>query len=113
MQSTSPSSTNGVRALTLEATAARAHPDLPAPIDESTARLIGAVGVAGVAVIHILDSVATYHSTRYIFWLYIALIASAMAVHARDRRLVRRELAIGAVHHPTRATTAATITLTA
>jgi hypothetical protein len=80
MQSSSPASTNGAGVLALEPPAARAHPDPQAPISESTVRLVGVAALSGIALIHILDSVATYHSTRYIFWLYIALIAGAIPV---------------------------------
>lgn len=54
--------------------------ELPAPIGESTARLLGGVGVLAIGVIHILDAVGTYHSTRWIFWAYVALIVSAVPV---------------------------------
>ena len=51
-----------------------------APITESTARLLGAGAVLGIGLIHILDAVATYHSTRWIFWAYMALVATAVPV---------------------------------
>lgn len=54
--------------------------DLPAPINEATARLLGVAGVVGIAVIHILDAAPTYHSTRWIFWAYLALIVAAVPV---------------------------------
>jgi hypothetical protein len=39
-----------------------------------------AVGLAGIGVIHLLDSIGKYNETRYLFWLYIALIAGSVAV---------------------------------
>jgi hypothetical protein len=33
--------------------------------------------VAAIGVIHILDAVGTYESTRWIFWAHIAVIAAA------------------------------------
>jgi hypothetical protein len=39
-----------------------------------------AVGLAGIGVIHLLDSIGKYNETRYLFWMYIALIAGSIAV---------------------------------
>jgi hypothetical protein len=51
-----------------------------APIGETTARLLGAAAVLGIGLIDTLDAAATYQSTRWIFWAYIALIAAAVPV---------------------------------
>ena len=69
--------TNGTRVVALTAATAR-RSELPAPITEGTARLLGALAVFGVGLIHILDAVGTYHGTRWIFWAYIALVAAAV-----------------------------------
>ena len=53
---------------------------MSAPINESTARLLGITAVLGIAVIHILDAAGTYHSTRWIFWAYMALIVAAVPI---------------------------------
>jgi hypothetical protein len=53
---------------------------LPGPISEATARLLGVFGVAAIAIVHILDAAGTYQSTRYIFWLYMAVIVGAIPV---------------------------------
>jgi hypothetical protein len=42
-------------------------------------RAVGAVGLAGIALIHLLDSIGKYHETRYLFWMYVALIAASVA----------------------------------
>lgn len=68
---------NGSRLVTLAAPAA-ADRALAAPISESTARVMGTMAVLGIGVIHILDSAGTYHSTRWIFWAYIALIVASV-----------------------------------
>jgi hypothetical protein len=68
------------RPVGLDRPAPARHPDLPAPITESTARLLGVAGILGIGVIHILDAVATYQSTRWIFWSYMALIAATVPV---------------------------------
>ena len=39
-----------------------------------------AVGLAAIGVIHLLDSIGTYGETRYLFWMYIALIAGCIVV---------------------------------
>src|SRR3954447_20747471 len=43
-------------------------------------RAVGIVGLLGVGLIHLLDSIGKYHETRYVFWMYIALIAGAIVV---------------------------------
>ena len=39
-----------------------------------------AVGLAAIGVIHLLDSIGKYGETRYLFWMYIALIAGSIVV---------------------------------
>jgi hypothetical protein len=73
------SQTNGARVLTLASPVAQG-PQPAAPISETTARLLGAAAVLGIGLIHILDAAGTYHSTRWIFWAYMALIAAAVPV---------------------------------
>jgi uncharacterized membrane protein (DUF2068 family) len=70
--------TNGARAITLPPIGR--HPDLPAPMSESMARALAVVGILAIGVIHILDAVGTYQSTRWIFWAYMALIVAAVPV---------------------------------
>jgi len=48
-------------------------------------------GVAGIGLIHLLDSVGTFHETRWLFWAYVVLIAATIVVagallHHPDRR---------------------------
>ena len=52
----------------------------PGPIIANTARLLGAVIVLAIGLIHILDAASTYSSTRWIFWAYMALIATSVPV---------------------------------
>ncbi len=79
MEASSKSDDSRLRLLTLAPPSGRPA-ELPAQLSESSARLLGAVGVAAIAVIHILDAVGTYESTRWIFWAYIAVIAAAIPV---------------------------------
>ena len=54
------------------------YPAMPAVDQSSTelaARLLAALGVTGIALIHIADAPDAYRSARYIFWLYMVLVA--------------------------------------
>lgn len=57
----------------------------------TVARSVGVMGLLGVGLIHLLDAPGKFGETRYVFWLYIALIISSLAVSAvllhRDSRL--------------------------
>jgi hypothetical protein len=55
-------------------------------------RAVGVVGLAGIALIHLLDSIGKFHETPYVAWMYVALmvgsiVVAAGLVHSRDRRL--------------------------
>lgn len=54
------------------------------PIDwsstEAISRGLAISAVAAIALIHLLDAPDTYSSTRYIFWLYVGLVATRMPV---------------------------------
>jgi lysylphosphatidylglycerol synthetase-like protein (DUF2156 family) len=49
-------------------------------VRDIAARAVLAVGLAGIGLVHLLDSIGKYGETRYIFWMYIALIAGCLAV---------------------------------
>lgn len=74
-----PSKSNGAAVLTLTRPPNR-RTEPPIPISESTARLLGAAAVLAIGLIHILDAVGTYHSTRWIFWAYMAVIFASVPV---------------------------------
>jgi hypothetical protein len=40
------------------------------------------VGLGGIGLIHLLDSVDTFHETRWLFWAYVALMAGTIVVSA-------------------------------
>jgi hypothetical protein len=42
-------------------------------------RSVVAVGLAAIALIHLLDSIGKYGETRYIFWMYVALMVASLA----------------------------------
>jgi hypothetical protein len=49
-------------------------------VHEIAARATIAVGLAAIGVIHLLDSIGKYSETRYLFWMYIALIVGSIGV---------------------------------
>jgi hypothetical protein len=51
-------------------------------VRDAAVRATTAVGLAGIGVIHLLDSIGKYHETRYMFWMYLALIAGCIVVAA-------------------------------
>ena len=49
-------------------------------VQEAAIRGTVVVGLAGIAVIHAVDSVGKWSEVRYMFWMYMALIAGSLAV---------------------------------
>jgi hypothetical protein len=47
---------------------------------DMVARGTVAVGLLGVGLIHVVDSIGKYSETRYLFWMYIGLVISSVAV---------------------------------
>jgi hypothetical protein len=43
-------------------------------------RAVAIVGLLGIGLIHLLDSIGKYSETRYLFWMYIALIVGTIVV---------------------------------
>ena len=46
----------------------------------AAAKAAVAVGLAGIALIHLLDSIGKYNETRYLFWMYVGLMIASLAV---------------------------------
>ena len=42
------------------------------------ARAVLAIGLTGIGLIHLLDAIGKYNETRYLFWMYIALIIASL-----------------------------------
>lgn len=55
---------------------------LPDLIRDAAIRATTAVGLAGIGVIHLVDGIDKYHETRYVFWMYMALIAGCLVTAA-------------------------------
>lgn len=49
-------------------------------VRDIAARATVAVGLLGVGLIHVIDSVGKYTETRYLFWMYMGLILSSLAI---------------------------------
>lgn len=58
------------------------HEDLTlrGAVQDGIVRAIGALGLAGIGLIHLLDAPSKYTETRYMFWMYIALILGTIVV---------------------------------
>jgi uncharacterized membrane protein (DUF2068 family) len=54
--------------------------DVFALVRTAAARATIAVGLAGIAVIHAVDSVGHWSDARYLFWMYMALIVAALGL---------------------------------
>ena len=50
----------------------------PTVVRDAIARAIAVVGLAGVALIHLLDAPGTFQSAPYKGWLYVALIVGSL-----------------------------------
>jgi hypothetical protein len=55
------------------------HEALRGLVAEIAARATVAVGLAGIALIHLLDSIGKWSETRYLFWMYVALMIGSLA----------------------------------
>ncbi|MEA2480459.1 MAG: hypothetical protein QOJ07_2381 [Thermoleophilaceae bacterium] len=56
------------------------HNALHRLVHDIAARATVAVGLAAIGVIHLVDAIGKYSETRYLFWMYIALILGSIAV---------------------------------
>ena len=56
-------------------TSGNAHHNNHVPVDDPAARVIGVVALGGVGLIHFIDLFSKWDETRYVAWLYIALLA--------------------------------------
>jgi hypothetical protein len=56
--------------------------DLTRAVRDGAARAVAAVGLAGVALIHLLDAPGKFAETPYMGWMYVALMAGCVVVAA-------------------------------
>jgi hypothetical protein len=64
-------------------------------VQEAAVRGTLAIGLAGIAVIHAVDSVGKWTESRYMFWMYMALIVACLGVGGAVL-FSRSRLAVGA-----------------
>jgi hypothetical protein len=56
--------------------------ELRTAVRDAAIRATTAIGLGGVAVIHAVDGVGKWSETRYLFWMYMALIVAAVITAA-------------------------------
>jgi hypothetical protein len=79
------------------------HHSITEAVREAAVRGTVVVGLAAIAVIHAVDSVGKWSEVRYMFWMYIALIAGSLVTagavlftRSRATLLAAAGLAVGA-----------------
>lgn len=55
-------------------------PTVGRTVRDAIARAVGALGMAGIGLVHLLDAPGKYTETPYMFWMYIVLILGAIVV---------------------------------
>lgn len=75
------------------------HPTTPDPAfgRELIARGVAAVGLAGVALIHLLDAPGKFQETPYMGWMYVGLILACLATAAVITHANAREAWLAAI----------------
>jgi hypothetical protein len=49
-------------------------------ISQMLRRGVAVVGLAGIALVHVVDATSKFHETPYLGWAYVALIVSCLAI---------------------------------
>src|SRR3954454_16980053 len=76
------------------------HSSIEHAAREIVARAVAAVGLAGIALIHLLDGIGKFHETPYMGWMCIGLMGSCLAVAATLIRANLREAWLAAIVLP-------------
>src|SRR3954464_10710387 len=79
------------------------HPSIDSPAGlarEIVARSVAIVGLADIALIHLLDSLGKFQETPYMGWMYVGLMLSCLAVAAALVRANLREAWLGGIPPP-------------
>jgi hypothetical protein len=79
---------------------------------EIVARAVAVIGLAGVALIHLLDAIGKFHETPYMGWMYIGLILACLATAGALIRANAREAWLAAFVLPASAAIGFTLTRT-
>src|SRR3954471_24872284 len=88
------------------------HPSTEDAAREVVARAVAAVGLAGIALIHLLDSIGKFQETPYMGWMYVGLMLACLALAATLIRAILREAWLAAIALPTSAIAGYTLTRT-
>src|SRR3954447_21029120 len=67
---------------------------------EISTRSVAAVGLAGIALIHLLDSLGKFQETPYMGWMYVGLMISCLAVAAALLHTHSREAWVATIALP-------------
>src|SRR3954467_46890 len=76
------------------------HSSIEHAAREIVARAVAAVGLAGIALIHLLDGIGKFHETPYMGWMYVGLMLSCLAVAAALVRANLREAWLAGLSPP-------------
>jgi hypothetical protein len=79
---------------------------------EVIARAAAVIGLAGIGLIHLLDSISKFQETPYMGWMYVALILGCIGVAAALARAHAREAWAAAVALPASAVVGYVLTRT-
>jgi hypothetical protein len=74
--------------------------DLGRAAREIVTRSVAAVGLAGIALIHLLDSLGKFRETPYMGWMYVGLMLSCLALAATLLHTHAREAWIATIALP-------------
>ena len=86
--------------------------DLRRVAAEVVARAAAVVGLAGIALIHLLDSISKFDETPYLGWMYVALMLGCLAVAGALVSAHSREAWLAAIVLPASAIVGYTLTRT-
>jgi hypothetical protein len=79
---------------------------------EIVTRSVAAVGLAGIALIHLLDSLGKFQETPYMGWMYVGLMLACVATAAALVRCNAREAWLASIALPASAIVGFTLTRT-
>ena len=79
---------------------------------ELVARAVAIVGLAGIALIHLLDSIGKFQETPYMGWMYVGLMIGCLAVAGALVRANAREAWLAAIALPASAVAGFVLTRT-
>ena len=67
-----------VTTASMSGTRVRERAEASTAVHDGTVRAAGVIGLLGVGLIHFIDFFGKWHETRYMAWLFLALVASSV-----------------------------------